>query len=65
MTQILSACATNELDKLRIMDLAYLSDRQARVYLSRLVSDGVLKYDTDLKRYRTTEAGLKVLDGHT
>lgn len=65
LIRILSACACNDLDKLKVMSLAYLSDKKAVAYLKHLVSDGLLKYDSELKRYRTAEAGLKLLDGYT
>ena len=59
---ILLACADSEVDKLSIMNKVYLSDHEATSYLSRLVADGLLAYSLGLKRYRITDAGLKVLN---
>jgi predicted transcriptional regulator len=65
--QILQACfnadggINNEVDKLRIMSAAFLSDKEAVSYLSMLVANGLLEYRESLKRYSITAKGREFL----
>ena len=53
--------ARSGITRTKIMYSAYLSYAQTMEYLEFLHGNGLLKYDTGAKLYRTTEKGLKFL----
>ncbi len=63
MNEILHICAEagDGVDKLRIMNAAFLPDREASAFLTRLVAQGLLQYSENLKRYSITPEGLEFI----
>lgn len=65
ISQILtSARVLDGTTKTRIMYQAFLSHVQLRDYLSFLIDGGLLEYDSQTNRYRTTEKGVGVLEAY-
>jgi predicted transcriptional regulator len=63
LCQILdSAKELDGLTKTKIMFQAFLSYRQLGDYLSVLLENGLLEYDAQSDRYKTTEKGMKMLE---
>jgi predicted transcriptional regulator len=54
--------AKHGVKKTKIMYTSYLSSHQLNPYLELVIGNGLLKYDSMKKRYRTTERGLRLLD---
>lgn len=56
--------AKHGVTKTKIMYSSYLSSYQLRTYLERVISNGLLAYDSAKEQYRTTEKGLRLLELH-
>jgi predicted transcriptional regulator len=63
VSQILDA-ASGGSTKTRIMYKAYLSYAQLKEYLSILVENGLLVYEEQEQKYRTTEKGNKFIKAY-
>jgi predicted transcriptional regulator len=48
--------------KTRLMYRTFLSYRQLREYLSIMMTQGLIKYDDEYSKIRTTEKGLRMLN---
>jgi predicted transcriptional regulator len=65
VSQILgSASSSTGITKTRIMYKVYLSHTQLKEYLTHLIDNDLLYYDTIMRKFKTTEKGLKFLQAY-
>ena len=64
ISQILAA-ANGGATKTTIMYRGFLSFEQLKAYLAMLTENGLLEYDIELQKFRTSEKGLKFLQLHS
>jgi predicted transcriptional regulator len=65
VSQILgSASSSTGITKTRIMYKVYLSHNQLKEYLTHLIDNDLLYYDSIIRKFKTTEKGLKFLQAY-
>jgi predicted transcriptional regulator len=66
MSQILGAAANSGtgITQTRVMYKVYLSHTQLKEYLTHLIDNDLLYYDSIMRKFKTTEKGLKFLQAY-
>lgn len=64
ISQILESARAGGITKTRIMYKAYLSYDQLEEYLVLLIENDLLRYDSPMHKFKTTEKGLAFLQAY-
>jgi predicted transcriptional regulator len=65
ISQILTAANGGDVTRTRIMYKVFLNSGQSKEFLTTLIERGLLLFDRDTQKFKTTEKGIKLLHAYS